>query len=262
MLFSLLLDELFAQYPFLLTAIWLAAIAVTAILIERMVSRWVKKFVVKAELPPRAGSALLLTGRLIIILGALITILRVGGVSSDLLLALSALGGAAIGFASSQTIGNVIAGLYILASRPFRTGDYVRLDGVEGIVREISVNYTKILTIAGSVVWISNRTLLDRDIVNFRYKGEESNLFRYGLEMGFDYSVTAEKTEQILEKIAESYATKAPVKPEYELVKLTNFSRNYVFYVYVRDPREVFRLQPSILRDITESWDQVRKRAS
>jgi small conductance mechanosensitive channel len=261
MLFSLFLDELFAQYPFLLTAVWLAAIAAAAILVERIVSRWVKKFIARTDLPPHVGNSLLLAGRLVIFLGVLVAVLRIGGVSSDVLVALSALGGAAIGFASSQTIGNVIAGLYILASRPFRAGDYVRLDGVEGIVREISVNYTKILTIAGNVVWISNRRLLDRDIVSFRYKGGESNLFRYGLEIGFDYSVPAEKTGDILDKVAQSYVGKMPRKAEYELVKLTNFSRNYVFYIHVEDPRDVFRFQPSILRDITELWDEAKKGA-
>lgn len=258
---SLFLDELFVQYPFLLTAIWLTAVAVTAILVERILSRWIKRFIAKADLPPHAGNSLLLAGRLVIFLIALIIVLRIGGVSPDVLVALSALSGAAIGFASSQTIGNMIAGLYILASRPFRAGDYVRIDSIEGIVREISVNYTKILTIGGNVVWISNRRLLDRDIVTFRYRGEKSSLFRYGLELGFDYSAPMKETEEILDRIAESYAGKMLRKPEHELVKLTNFSRNFVFYVYVKDPRDLFRLQPSILRDVTELWDEARKKA-
>jgi small conductance mechanosensitive channel len=261
MAFSLILDELFTQYPFLLTAIWLTTIVVTAVLVERIASRWVKSFIVKADLPPHAGNALLLTGRLMIFLVALIIVLGIGGVSPDVLVALSALSGAAIGFASSQTVGNVIAGLYILASRPFRAGDYVRIDSIEGIVREISVNYTKILTIAGNVVWISNRRLLDKDLLTFRHRGEKSSLVRYGLDLGFDYSVSTKETEEILHKIAERYADRMPRKPEYELARLTNFSRNFVFYIYVKDPRDVFRLQPSLLKDITELWDEAKRRA-
>jgi small conductance mechanosensitive channel len=258
---SLFLDELFVQYPFLLTAIWLTAVAVTAILVERILSRWIKGFIAKADLPLHAGNSLLLAGRLVIFLVALIIILRIGGVSPDVLVALSALSGAAIGFASSQTIGNMIAGLYILASRPFQAGDYVRIDSIEGIVREISVNYTKISTVGRNLVWISNRRLLDRDIVTFRYGAEKSTLFRYGLEIGFDYSVPMRETEEVLGRVAERFAEKLLKKPEYEVVKLTNFSRNFVFYVYVRDPRDLFQLQPSILRDITELWDEAKKRA-
>jgi small conductance mechanosensitive channel len=103
------------------------------------VSRWIGKFIEKATLPPPAGNALLLTSRFIIFIGALIAVLSLGGVSSDIIVAFSALSGAAIGFASSQTIGNILAGLCILISRPFRVGDYVRLDDVEGTVKELSI---------------------------------------------------------------------------------------------------------------------------
>ncbi len=256
------LDELFVQYPFLLPAIWLVIIAAVAIAVERVVSRWVGKLIAKADLPPHAGNALLLTARLVILVGTIIAVLRLGGVSSDIIVAFSALGGAAIGFASTQTVGNVLAGLYILISRPFRPGDYVRMDGVEGIVKEISVNYTRILTMAGNIVWTSNRRILDKDVVNFRYVGKESSLFRYGFEMSFDYSVPLKKVEEILDKVAEDYAEKLPKKPEYDLVQLTTFSRNYVFYIYVKKPGDVFQLRPCILKDITQLWEEAKKKPS
>jgi small conductance mechanosensitive channel len=255
----LILDELFAEHPFLLTAIWLVIIAAVAIAFERIASRWIRGFIAKRDMPLHAGNALLLTARVIILVGTLIAVLRVGGVSSDIIVAFSALGGAAIGFASSQTIGNIVAGLYILISHPFRAGDYVRMDGVEGIVKEISINYTKILTMAGNVVWTSNRRILDKDIVNFRYMDEDASLFRYGLRIGFDHSLPSEKIVEILDKMVESYAEEMPKMPEYDLVELTNFSRTYVFYIYVEDPRDVFMLQPRILKDIIELRDRERK---
>lgn len=258
---TLFLDELFAQYPFLLIAIWLIIVATVAIIVERIASRWINRFIAKADLPPHTGNALLLTARLIILVGTLITVLRLGGVSSDIIVAFSALSGAAIGFASSQTIGNILAGFFILISRPFRTGDYVRVDGVEGIVKEMSINYTKILTIANNVVWVSNRRMLDKDIVNFRYVGEESSLFGYGIGFEFDHSLPAEKVGEILDRVVEDYAKELPRKPEYALLKFTTFSRNYMFYVYVKDPRDVFRLQPRIVRDVTVLWDKAKKKS-
>ena len=258
MLLVLFLDELFAQYPNLLMAIWLLVIAVVAILVERIVSRWINRFIVRADLPPHAGNALLLSARLIILVGTLIAVLRLGGVSSDIIVAFSALGGAAIGFASSQTIGNILAGLYILISRPFRAGDYVRMDGVEGIVKEISINYTKILTIANNVVWMSNRRILDKDITNFRYVGKEPNLFRYGIGFEFDHSLPAEKVGEILDGVVKDYTKELPRKPEYDLLRFTTFSKNYVFYIHVRDPKDVFRIQPRIARDVAVLWDRAK----
>jgi len=252
-------SDIFAQYPHLLTVIWLIVIVVVAILVERIVSRWLNRFIVKADLPPHVGNALLLTGRFIVFIGALIVVLRLGGVSSEVIVAFSALSGAAIGFASTQTIGNILAGLYILISRPFRVGDYVKFDGVEGVVKEMTINYTKILTSANNVVCMSNRRVLDKDVVNFRFKGEESNLFRYGFEIIFDHSLPTEKIEEILSSVVESYAEKLLRKPEYELIKLTRLDRNYMFYIYVEHPQDIFTLQPRILTKITELWDKARK---
>ena len=50
----------------------------------------------------------------------------------------------AILFASMKTINNFIAGVWITFSQPFTVGDYVKIKNVEGIVAEISMNYTKI----------------------------------------------------------------------------------------------------------------------
>ncbi len=261
MWFALILDELFAQYPFLSMLLWLIITLVAVILIERLISRWIKRFIERTGMPPHIGNTLLLTGRFIIFIGALIALLNIGGISSDILVAFSALSGAAIGFASGQTIGNILAGLYLIASRPFRVGDYVKLDGAEGIVKEISINYTKILTQANNVVCMSNRRILDKDVVNFRYKGE-SKLFLYGFEITFDHSMSSEKLEKILDKVVANYVEKLPRKPEYQLTKLTRLERNYMFYIYVEDPKDVFQVQPRMLKEITDLWDEARTEAN
>ncbi|MEM3673452.1 MAG: mechanosensitive ion channel [Candidatus Bathyarchaeia archaeon] len=128
------------------TAVWLVVIAAVAVILERIITRWLRGLIKKTEMPPDVGNGLILTGRLIILVGVAVALLRVGGVSSEMLISFSALGGAAVGFASTRTIGNLIAGLFIWVTRPFRVGDYVRIDNVEGIVQEITLNYAKILT--------------------------------------------------------------------------------------------------------------------
>jgi len=52
----------------------------------------------------------------------------------------------------------------LLAAHPFKIGDYVRIGTIEGIVQEITINYTKILTIGKDVVSVSNIQILDRDV--------------------------------------------------------------------------------------------------
>jgi len=76
-----------------------------------------------------------------------------------------------------------------ISASPFRVGDYVRIDSVEGIVKEITVNYAKILTATNSVVSISTQRILDKEITSYRFKGEESTLYCYGFEVSFDHSL-------------------------------------------------------------------------
>lgn len=255
---SLISLDIFVEYPYLITVIWVAVIAVVAAVVERLITRWLRKFIKRTKMPREVGNGLILTARLLILVGALIVLLHMGGVPTEILVSFSALGGAAVGFASTRTIGNLIAGFYLLVARPFRVGDYVRIDGVEGMVQEITINYAKILTQTNTVVSISTQRILDKEITNYRFRGEELNLFCYGFELNFDHSLPTEKLEELLDSVIERYAEKLPRKPEYQPTKLTRLDRNYMFYIYVEDPKDIFMLQPQLLREITQAWDKAK----
>ncbi len=74
---------------------------------------------------------------------------------------------AAIVFASVKTINNFIAGVWIMMSHPYGVGDYIMIRDVEGIVTEISLNYTKILHKSNNITSIPNLECLKSNIVNF-----------------------------------------------------------------------------------------------
>lgn len=58
---------------------------------------------------------------------------------------ISTISGLVIGFASSNLIGNVIAGLYLAITRPFRIGDVIIVFGQKGRVTDISLLYTRLI---------------------------------------------------------------------------------------------------------------------
>lgn len=250
--------EIFTEHPYLTTVVWLIVVAVAATILERLTTRWLKKFMKRAQIPPDVGNGLIVTARLLILVGAVVAVLHIGGVPSDIIVSFSALGGAAVGFASQRTIGNLIAGIHLLVARPFRVGDYIRLDNIEGIVQEITINYAKILTPNNTVVSISTQRILDKEVTNYRFMGEESKLYCYSFELNFDHSLPTEKLERLLDKVIEQNAEMLPRKPEYHISKLTSVERNYMFYIYVEDPKDIFRLYPKILREITQEWDKAR----
>jgi small-conductance mechanosensitive channel len=238
-------------------------IAVVALVMERLFTRYLSRFAKRAKLEPSAANNLVLTFRILILIGAVLAISRVGGLQPEWIISFSAIGGAALGFASTKTLGNFIAGLFLLAARPFRVGDYVRIGTVEGIVQEITINYTKVLTISKNIVSISNLQILDRDITNFAHQGgKDLSLYCYTFEIGFDHRVPTQKITEIFTEVFERHLHTLPKKPEYMLVRSAAFDRVYLIYLYVEHPEDIFTLRPQIAEEVFKRWDMQRAKTS
>jgi len=252
-----LLDDIMANVIYVQAAI----IVVVAVFLERFIARYLKRVSRRKEWPPHVTHGLVLTFRLLILLGAVATLMRIGGVPPDWLNAYVALGGAAIGFASTRTIGNFIAGLFLFITHPFRVNDFVRIDNIEGVVDEITFNYTKIRTQSNTLVFISNLKILDQNIINYRYRGEKSLLYCYSLNLSFDHALSTEELERAFGSVIERYSDKLPKKPWFVMLGTTAFERRYVFYLYLKDPKDVFAVQPAFTREITEAWEKTKAKA-
>ncbi|MEM3576994.1 MAG: mechanosensitive ion channel [Candidatus Bathyarchaeia archaeon] len=260
---NLSLADLFAENPYLITMLWVVVIAAAALIIERVFTRWLRQVTRKKEIPPEIVNGIVLTERIIILIGVTIALLHVGGFPSETIISFSAIGGAAVGFASTRTIGNIMAGIFLFATHPFRVGDYVRIDGIEGIVQEITLNYAKILTISGNIVSISTQRILDRDIVNYRFvESEESNIYCYGFELAFDHALPVSELEKVLDKVLGKYAGQMPRKPDYQALGITAFARNYRIYIYVEEAKDIFKFYPQITREIIQVWEEAKRQAA
>jgi small conductance mechanosensitive channel len=237
-------------------------IAAAAITIERLVSTYLSRFAKRAKLEPHTTNNLMITSRILILFAAVAAIADIGGLPPEWILSISAIGGAALGFASQKTLGNFIAGLFLLAAHPFRVGDYVRIGTVEGIVQEITINYTKVFTSANNTVSVSNIQILDRDITNFSFEiektGRTPGMCCYTFEIGFDHKVSAQKTGEIFEGVFNNHLLELPKKPTYTLIRSGGTERVYMVYIYVRKPEDIFRFRSQIAEEVYTLWDQER----
>ncbi len=238
---------------------YIVIIAIIAVTLERLLSRYLSHFAKRIKLEPSASNNLVLTFRILILIFTVLAISSLGGVQAEWLLSVSAIGGAALGFASQKTLGNFIAGLFLLAARPFKVGDYVKIGTVEGIVEEITMNYTKVLTSGNNTVSVTNLQILDRDITNYLYESTKNyNLYCYTFEIGFDHSIPSEKLNQLFNQIFDSYSRILPRRPTCMLIRSTNADRVYLVYLYVDKPQDIFTLRPRIADEIFQRWDEER----
>ena len=236
-------------------------LVVVALAIERLATRKVRKAVEQLRLPPEAGNALVLAIRVSVLVAACIVALSIGGIPSSWLVGLSALGGTAIGFASTRTIGNLVSGIYIMVSRPFRIGDYVRIGNVEGEVLEISMNYTKLKAQDGSVLLLSNQKVLESNVMNFSVRVDGKKLIRYSFSMGFDHSVPSHRLEEAIREALGEWRAKLSMGPEFFLAKCDRLSREYVFTFYVEDVSELWPTRDGIMRSVLKAWEALKEAA-
>jgi potassium efflux system protein len=245
------------------TVLYILVIAAVALILERVFVTYLSRFAKRAKLERNAANNLVLTFRILILIGAVLAFSRLGGLSPEWILSISAIAGAALGFASQKTLGNFLAGLFLLAARPFKVGEYVRIGTVEGIVEEITINYTKVLTIGNNMVSISNLQILDRDITNFKIQSQKNlSLYCYTYEMGFDHSVSAEKIMAIFNEVFERFLHTLPQKPSLLLTRSDAFARVYTVYLYVEHPEDIFTLRPQVSEEVFKRWDMERKAAT
>lgn len=89
----------------------------------------------------------------------IIFIISILGVNTSSLVALLASAGLAVGMALSGTLQNFAGGVIIILFRPFRVGDFISAQGQEGVVKEIQIFNTVVLTVDNKVVHIPNGIL-------------------------------------------------------------------------------------------------------
>lgn len=236
-------------------------ILVAAIVIERLVRGTITRYAKTMKLDTHLENSFKLLSRVMILVVGVVAILQVFGFGAEWLISVSALGGAAIGFASTQTVGNFLAGIYLMVSRPFMVNDYVRIDDIEGEVKEITVNYTKIYTPTFNIMEVPNRRVLDSVILNF----SDGNVIDYTFQIGFPHDVPhRELVDQCIipaiDAFHQKYREYLPKRPEFGISKMDRLGREFAIRIHFpeRNMDVFYNLQPELLSDIVSRWDAQR----
>jgi small-conductance mechanosensitive channel len=112
---------------------------------------------------------------------AIILILDNLGVNVTGLVAGLGIGGIAIGLAAQGIFSDLFAALSIVFDKPFRRGDGIRFDEVSGSVEQIGLKTTRIRSLDGEQIIVSNANLLDKQIHNYANLEHRRLVLRLGL---------------------------------------------------------------------------------
>ncbi|MFX1283198.1 MAG: mechanosensitive ion channel family protein [Promethearchaeota archaeon] len=237
-----------------------------------------------ADHPETKNGAILLVGigQIILIVLYILSTLPILGVPDEFIIGTTAIIAAALGVASTSVASNIIGGLYIIITRPFHVGDFIKIQKVEGIVEEIGLNYTKIIRIDKTKVIIPNSNLMTSSILNFNVrlrKGDQkrelpytfkdiipdsypTNIptkevvrYQFKMELRLDLlnpPIPIKTVKERLEKVCEEFTPIFGFKPSYYFGKY-DFRQELFFIITALNGYTIFNTWKYFTESITKS---------
>lgn len=155
-----------------------------------------------------------LTRIAVVMLGALL-ILNALNISITPVLTALGVGGLAVALALQDTLGNLFAGIQIIAGKQIRPGDYIELGPNQaGYVEDITWRYTTIRKPSNNLVVVPNSTLATSIVTNYQLPAEELSVL---MNIGIAYGADLELAERIAKEVAaETVAALSPDMVGYE----------------------------------------------
>jgi hypothetical protein len=240
---------------------------VTVFVIERVVKKAISRFCESSDIEEHVENLLVLLARLVLYAVGIILILSFWGLPTEWIVSMSALSGAAIGFASTQTIGNLLAGLYIIITRPFEVNDYIKIGDIEGEVTQITMNYVMIYAPTYTLIEVPNRVVLDSIIQRLM----SDNMIDYSFTMSFAERIWVsawvsgrDLFQKILEPTIEDFwkqhQDKLPRQPQLSLSTVSHMHRTVTIRLFIPEghAKVLYDLQPQLQQLILNRLDEYR----
>lgn len=164
-------------------------------------------------------------------------------------------GGIAIAFALQNVLSDLFSAFTIYFDRPFEIGDFVILGGDAGTVKKIGMVSTRIQTLQGEELVVSNQELITTRIRNFKQMRKRRIVFGLGVIYGTPSS-KLEKIPQMIKDIIEGIDITDVDRIHFK--EFGNFSLNFeiVYYIRSKDYTKYMDIQQEINFKIKEAFEK------
>lgn len=171
---------------------------------------------------------------------------------------------AVIGLASQQAFSNIISGIFMVLSKPFKVGDRIEVGGsLVGIVEDITLRHTIIRNFENRRIVIPNSKMASETIINSHLTDEK---IRRQIDVSIDYNSDIHKAIELLRKTClehpkcidnrtdEEKTANAPIVD----VRLINYLDSAIqlrAYIWTLNPADSFDLATDVNLKIKEVYD-------
>jgi len=191
----------------------------------------------------------------IVYITGLLVLLAALGIQITPILTALGVGGVAVALALQDTLSNLFAGVHLLADKPIRVGDYVRVaDTVEGHVVDIGWRSTRVRMLQNVVVTIPNKKVAESIITNYDLPESRMALL---LRVPVDYSTDPDLVQRVLqEEVAQAIRDQVPgllaePEPAAKLIPgFGDYSLDFTLICHVTSFTDQFLVQHELRRRI------------
>ena len=209
-------------------------VAIVVLLLGRWAIKLIKKgltrIMERRKADPSLSSFLMSLVSVLLTFLLIIAIVGILGVNTSSLVALLASAGLAIGMALSGTLQNFAGGVMIMLFKPFKVGDFISAQGYEGVVNEIQIFNTHVLTPDNKEVILPNGSLSTGAMTNFSKQGTRRVDWSFSIAYGDDYDKAKSLLLRLCDEDGRIQKTPAPFV---ELGKLNDSSVDITVRVWV-----------------------------
>lgn len=141
------------------------------------------------------------------------------------------LGGLAIAIAAHETLSNLLGSFIIFTDKPFKAGDLVQVNDINGVIEKVGFRSTRIRTLDKSLLTVPNKTLIENPLNNITL----SSFRRVKFTVGLLYSTKAAQLKQVCAEISDALKNHTMVDDDFS-VKFSEYGEsalkiNVIFFV-------------------------------
>ncbi|MEO5587331.1 MAG: mechanosensitive ion channel domain-containing protein [Novosphingobium sp.] len=230
-----------------------AAVLVIGLWLAFFVSRVARR---QAEKHPRIDTTLstflFRLVRYALILVVIVVVLQMFGVQTASLVAIVGASALAIGLALQGTLTNVASGILVAIVRPYRIGDFVELNGKEGLVTDLDLFFTELRTKENRRVIVPNGQAIANPIVNHTTAGQRCCVIVFGIDYADDIDHAFAVLREVM--VGDPRASSHP-EPWFGVESLGDYSVNVSARVCVK-AGDYKNYKADMLKAVKEAFDR------
>ena len=186
--------------PFGFKLILAIVILIVGFALASGLSKALRKSSALSKADPNAQNLIVNLVKIAIRVVTIFTAVIVLGVPQASVIAVLGSCGLAIGLALQGGLSNIAAGIVIMVCKPFHVGDFIIAGDISGVVQEIGLFYTKVLTADNLLMTVPNATLSGATVTNL--SAEE--IRRVDFDLNVNYNTDIELARKVLLAVAQS----------------------------------------------------------